>query len=286
MLGHKVWQTFSPCLDTYVTVRSEADSLRKHEIFDLSRIIEGVSAQSDEDLIRAVDKVAPSVVINCIGIVKQDKDAQDPVLAISVNALFPHLAARVCRARGIRLIQLSTDCVFSGSKGNHTEADFPDAADLYGRSKLLGEVVDDSSLTIRTSMIGRELTGCHGLLEWFLSQSGGTVRGFKRAIFSGFTTGALADIILNIVQHQPKLSGLWHVAAEPINKFDLLTLVKQTYGLQIVIEPDETFICDRSLDATRFRAATGFVPKSWREMITRMCADPTPYAQIRRANIA
>ena len=165
-----------------------------------------------------------------------------------------------------RLIHISTDCVFSGRKGNYSEDDLPDPPDLYGRSKLLGEVEGKNCLTIRTSMIGRELKGTHGLLEWLLSQRDAQVRGFKRAIFSGFTTQALADTIEEIVSEHRGLNGVWHVAAEPITKFDLLTLVKQTYGLAVEIEPDEAFVCDRSLNGSRFNSATGFRSPSWPEL--------------------
>jgi dTDP-4-dehydrorhamnose reductase len=284
MLGHKIWQRFSPRFDSYVTFRGPSLDYRRFGIFDESRAISNVCAEDFESIRRAFATAVPSVVVNCVGIVKQDASAQDPIAAISVNSLFPHRLAKLCRESGVRLIHLSTDCVFSGNKGNYSEVDPPDATDLYGRSKLLGEVEQEGALTIRTSMIGRELQGSHGLLEWFLSQTGRRVRGFKRAIFSGFTTLALAEVIANLIVEHPDLGGRWHVAAEPISKFDLLTLVKQTYGLAIDIEPDESFVCDRSLDGSRFREATGIRAASWPEMIERMRDDPTPYDEMRRMN--
>ncbi|MCA1594057.1 MAG: sugar nucleotide-binding protein, partial [Acidobacteria bacterium] len=181
-------------------------------------------------------------------------------------------------------VHLSTDCVFSGREGHYVEASAPDAGDLYGRTKLLGEVEGDHCLTVRTSMIGRELEGAHGLLEWFLNQDDKRVRGFKRAVFSGFTTTALADVLARIITEHADLSGVWHVAAAPVNKFDLLTLIKEVYGLKVEIEPDESFVCDRSLDDTRFRAATGFDAPAWPEMIARMRDDPTPYDEFRRVH--
>jgi dTDP-4-dehydrorhamnose reductase len=222
--------------------------------------------------------------VNCIGIVKQDQAAKDRYQSIAINALFPHQLARACAARGVRLIHLSTDCIFSGRRGNYKEADVSDAEDMYGRTKWLGELDYEHSLTLRTSMIGRELSGCHGLIEWFLSQRGKTVRGFKKAIFSGFTTTALSEIIAKVIANPDALQGVWHVAADPINKFDLLSMVKQAFQLDIEIEPDETFLCDRSLDDSRFRARTGFKPSSWEQMIDRMTHDTTPYDEIRRTN--
>jgi dTDP-4-dehydrorhamnose reductase len=284
MLGHKLWQTFRDRFDTYVTFRQSAASYAGHVIFDQSRALGGVSAQDFDSVVSALSRVRPEVVVNCIGIVKQDAAAKDALASISINALFPHRLARLCQATGVRLLHLSTDCVFSGRRGSYEEVDAADAEDLYGRSKLLGEVAAENCLTIRTSMIGRELAGAHGLLEWFLSQRGQSVRGFRRAIFSGFTTLALSEIIASIINDHAQLQGVWHVAAEPISKFDLLTLIKETADLEIEIEPDESFVCDRSLNDERFRRATGFVPPSWSAMISQLFQDTTPYAQIRRSH--
>lgn len=282
MLGHKVWQAFSQRFETYVTFRREPAAWLRLGMFDAARALSGVTAEDFDSVRRAFAIVHPEVAVNCIGIVKQDAAAKDPYQSISINALFPHRLARACRETGSRLIHLSTDCVFSGRKGNYTETDTADAEDLYGRTKLLGEVDYENSLTIRTSMIGRELAGSHGLVEWFLAQTGKQVRGFKQAVFSGFTTGVLSELIADIIERQVELSGVWHVAAEPINKFELLQLIKQTYGLDVQIDGDDTFTCDRSLDASRFRMAAGYRPPSWQEMIKRLHEDPTPYEEIRR----
>jgi dTDP-4-dehydrorhamnose reductase len=286
MLGHKVWQHFAKRLEAYATFRQSPSRYERFGIFDAARSMGHVSAEDFDSVIRAIESVHPDAIVNCIGIVKQDAAAKDAVSSITVNALFPHRLAHLCRASGVRLVHLSTDCVFSGSEGNYTEDARPDATDLYGRTKLLGEVDYDNCLTLRTSMIGRELQGSHGLIEWFLSEAaaGRQVRGFKRAVFSGLTTTALAQLIADLLLDHPRLSGVWHVAADPINKFDLLSLVKNSYGLNIEIEPDESFVCDRSLDASRFRAATGFTPQSWPGMIEQMRQDDNPYEQFRRTD--
>jgi dTDP-4-dehydrorhamnose reductase len=281
MLGHKLWQTLSPEFDSYVTFRSPFPGFGQLGVPDSGRTIAGVSAQDFDGVTRTLEALRPNVVVNCIGIVKQDAAAKDPVVSIAVNALFPHKLARACAEIDARLIHISTDCVFSGRKGNYAETDFPDADDLYGRTKFLGEVSDPNCITIRTSIIGRELKGRHGLLEWFLSQEGTRVRGFTRAIFSGFTTHALADVLLNVMTRHPELSGTWQVAAEPIDKFELLSLIKSVYRLNIEIEADSTFVCDRSLDGSRFRNATGMTPPTWPDMIHRMHDDPTPYNTLR-----
>jgi dTDP-4-dehydrorhamnose reductase len=284
MLGHKLWQTCAGRFDAYVTFRQSADFYAHLGIFEPTRALGGVSAQAFDSVKRAFAAVQPQVVVNCIGIVKQDAAAKDPYQSIAVNSLFPHRLAQLCAATGMRLIHISTDCVFTGRSGNYREDDVSDAEDLYGRTKLLGEPDYDHCLTLRTSMIGRELRGAHGLVEWFLGQQGKTVRGFKRAVFSGFTTAALADVIGDVIAGHRDLRGVWHVAADPINKFDLLSLVKQTYELDIEIEPDESFVCDRSLNGERFRRETGITAPSWPEMIAQMQADDTPYDELRRVN--
>ncbi|HEX7294742.1 MAG TPA: SDR family oxidoreductase, partial [Pyrinomonadaceae bacterium] len=210
--------------------------------------------------------------------------AKDAHASVLVNALFPHQLAGACKTIGARLIHLSTDCVFTGRRGRYRESDASDAEDIYGRTKWLGELHHDHCLTIRTSMIGRELAGTHGLVEWFLSQRGQTVRGFQKAVFSGLTTTALSNTIANVITENKNLHGVWHVAGDAINKLDLLRLVKQAFQVEVEIEPDQTFVCDRSLDDTRFRSATGFKPPTWEEMIEEMARDQTPYEEIRRTH--
>jgi dTDP-4-dehydrorhamnose reductase len=283
MLGHKLWHNWAGRFETHATVR-RAPGFSKSEFFDERNMLTGVSVEQFDTVAKAVELVQPEVVVNCIGIVKQDAAARDPVTSIGVNSLFPHRLAQLCGANQSRLIHLSTDCVFSGGAGNYSEIDGTDADDLYGRTKALGEVDYDDCLTIRTSMVGRELQGSHGLIEWFLGQQGKTVRGFMRARFSGLTTNALADVIADIITHQPQLRGTWHLAADPISKFDLLSQVRDQFELDIKIEPDETFICDRTLNGERFRNATGITAPSWPDMIAGMRADPLPYDELRRLN--
>lgn len=282
MLGHKLCQVASKRIETAATVRETRPTAEALGLSSQVRVIGGVEATDLASVERAVASAQPDAVVNCVGIVKQSPLAQDPITSITVNALFPHQLARICRESGARLVHLSSDCVFSGHKGHYVEGDVSDAEDLYGRSKFLGEVGEPDTITLRTSMIGRELHGANGLVEWFLSQKGKAARGFRRSIFSGFTTIALSKIILDVVIPQPELSGMWHVASEPIRKLDLLTLIKEVYRLDVRIEPEETVICDRSLNGERFQRATGFVAPSWKTMIEEMYHDPTPYSELRR----
>ena len=282
MLGHKLWQVLTNHFDTYITLRTNFDVYARFKLFERSHTLDCVDTQNFDAVVRAVSAVRPEVIINCVGIVKQHAAAKDPLSSISVNSLFPHRLAHLCRAAGIRLLHISTDCVFSGRKGNYVETDIADAEDLYGKTKLLGEPSYDRCLTLRTSVIGRELTTSHGLLEWFISQQGKRVAGYTGAIFSGFTTNALAQLIVRIIKEEPEIQGICHVASESVSKLELLSLIKEIYRLNIQIEPDETVVCDRSLDAGRFRHLTKFVPQPWPDMIEQMFKDSTPYAEFRR----
>jgi len=209
------------------------------------------------------------VVINCVGVVKQLESAEDPLVVLPINALLPHRLVRLCETNGARFVHVSTDCVFSGKRGNYQEHDPADADDLYGRSKYLGEVDYPNAITLRTSIIGHELSTTHGLIGWFLSQAG-QVRGYRRAIFSGLPTVELARVIRDYVLSQPELRGVYHVSAAPISKYDLLTLVAKTYGRTTQIVPDDNVVIDRSLDSLRFRQATGYEPPVWLDLVRRM----------------
>jgi dTDP-4-dehydrorhamnose reductase len=191
---------------------------------------------------------------------------------LELNALLPHQLAFVAQKAGARLVHFSTDCVFSGKKGNYVETDFPDAEDLYGRTKLLGETHYPHTLTLRTSMIGRELSRKTSLVEWFVAQRG-PVQGYRRAIYTGFTTLEIARLVEQLITEHPEANGLWHVSSEPISKFDLLGLVRKHFGLDTEIVPDDTFVCDRSLRSDRFRSAFGYTPPTWDKMIQELAQD-------------
>lgn len=252
----------------YGTIRSQR--WKQYFTRDIAdHLLSGIDVEQNDALVTAFVESRPDVVINCVGLVKQLANAEDPLLTIPLNSLLPHRLARLCELSQARLIHVSTDCVFSGEKGGYRETDFPDAKDLYGKSKLLGEVHSQNAVTLRTSIIGHELQGNHGLLEWFLSQKE-TCKGYRRAIFSGFPTAALAQLIRDVVIARPELTGLYHVAAQPISKFDLLSLIAKVYGKSISIQPDDTIEIDRSLNATLFHEKTGYEAPSWPELIGMM----------------
>ncbi len=284
MLGHKVYQHLQGRAEVYGAAR-EGSPGRDLPLFgDGSRLVTGLDGEAPETIRPVLEAARPDAVVNCVGVIKQLKDAEDPVKTIAVNALFPHLLARACRERGARLVHVSTDCVFSGEKGGYREEDPSDAKDLYGRTKHLGEVTRGDCVTLRTSIIGRELKTTYGLLEWFLSQRGRKVDGYTHAVFSGVTTQVLAEVIWSVLARCPGLRGLYHVAAAPIAKFDLLALVSEVLDLDIEIAPSSRERCDRSLDGSRFAAETGLAVPPWREMVEALAKDATPYNEWRSAH--
>jgi dTDP-4-dehydrorhamnose reductase len=280
MLGHKLWQMASGRTETWATVR-DARTLRSDMPFDGRRLVAGVHAEHFDTVVRAFASVRPDVVVSCIGVVKQRGEAKDPITSLKVNSLFPHRLAGLCGAAGARLIHISTDCVFSGRSGRYREADEPDAIDLYGRTKQLGEVTGPGLLTLRTSIVGRELATAQGLVEWFLAQRE-RAPGFTKAIFSGLTTTELSRVILGIVESHQHLQGIYHVASTPISKHDLLGLMNSAFKRRLTIEPDDSLRIDRSLDGTRFNEITAYRAPDWPAMIAEMAADPTPYDKWRQ----
>lgn len=277
MLGHKVNQVMSERHETFVTLRDRELALAYPAIFSKANIIDRVDAQDADSISRAFSLAKPDVVVNCIGVVKQLATSKDSLISIFVNSLFPHQIALKCASIGARLITISTDCVFSGKEGNYSETDKPDPEDLYGNSKLLGEVTSDNALTIRTSIIGRQIHSTHALLEWFLKQRGGRANGYRKAIFTGFPTLILARIIEEVMETHPDLCGVRHVAANPISKFELLNLINQIFKLEVEIAPDDSFDCNRALNAARFQSETGIKPESWEVMIQQMYEDEASY---------
>ena len=277
MLGHKLYQRLGSRFDVYGTIRKDFDAVAKFGIFEKDRIIGNIDGFSSESLRRAIDEVKPDFVINAIGVIKQIPTSKDVIHALTLNSILPQRLAEFANEDGFRLITISTDCVFDGVKGNYSEAETPDARDLYGLSKLLGEINSPNALTIRTSIIGRELETGHSIVEWFLGNRGGRVKGYTRAIYTGFPTIVMAGIIADIIAERPELHGVWHVSSDPITKFDLLTMLNKQFDTGVEIEPSDEVVIDRSLNSTNFRELTGFMPISWEGLVDMIATDPTPY---------
>lgn len=283
MLGHKVLQHFAEQgADVTGVVRDarERSPLARLPLFAGDNIIWGADAL-DWALVRStLQAQRPDVVVNALGIIKQRDLASASAPSIQLNSLLPHLLAEAMAAWNGRLVHISTDCVFSGARGHYAETDPSDADDLYGRSKFLGEVRDaGNAVTLRSSIIGRELRHHQSLLDWFLAQRGGQAQGYRRVIYSGLTTIEMARVIDKVIHQHPGLHGLYQVASEAISKHDLLVLLAATYGLDVTITPVDTPVNDKSLVGDRFKAATGYVAPPWPELAAALAADPTPYGE-------
>ncbi|MDO9085175.1 MAG: SDR family oxidoreductase [Anaerolineaceae bacterium] len=281
MLGHRLWMNLRKNHEVWITVRGEHNPFPHIPEFPEEFIRYRVDGLMFEEITRALASIQPDLVINCIGLIKQMGHlARDPLFSIQLNSLLPHRISLICRAAKIRMIHVSTDCVFSGKRGNYTVDDQSDAEDLYGRTKFLGEVHYPHCVTLRTSIIGLELKNRLGLIEWFLAQEG-TIKGFTKAIYTGFTTDELSRIINDYVIPNNELHGLYHVSSEPISKYDLLMLAKESFKQDINILPEEEFFSDRSLNSTNFRTITGYQPPLWQAMIAEMASSYPFYKKLR-----
>ena len=280
MLGHKLFQILRERFPgTICTSRQNVRQtpFDRVDVLQGDDVISGVDVMDFERLHGILAESEPDYILNCVGIIKQRKEAHDAIQSITVNSLLPHKLAEMAREWGGRVIHFSTDCVFSGKCGGYDEQDESDADDLYGKSKFLGEVTTDNAITLRTSIIGRELVKHKSLLDWFLSQNHKTVVGFTRVIYSGVTTNQMAEVVTNIIRNNLRLSGLYQVVSEPISKYDLLGLVREAFGLDIEIEPDEKVVSDRSMKGDKLRDAIGYVSPPWQVLIKNLADDPTPY---------
>jgi len=281
MLGHQLCRLLPERMEVWATFREASKSFG---FLPEARMIDKVLVQDAARVQEVLDTIKPDAVVNAVGIVKQRDEAKQAVPSIQVNALFPHQLADLCVERGIRVVQISTDCVFSGFRGNYSEIDVPDPVDLYGRTKLLGELNRPGCLTLRTSIIGWQLNTFSSLLSWFALQRNKHIKGYRKAIYSGFSTTVLARLIGDILQTRPDLSGIYQVSSEPISKFDLLVKLRDILGWNdIVIDADEQFFCDRSLSSARFSMATGWRSPTWEAMLQGLASEwpyyEEPYTQ-------
>ncbi len=280
MLGHKMFQTLGTrSFETCTTIRGrlEDSPLYQSELLENGQVIPGVEVFDFDNVHATLTNVKPDVVVNCVGVIKQRDAAHESVESITINALLPHRLAELCDQIGARLIHFSTDCVFNGEKGAYEESDPSDATDLYGRTKFLGEVSGPGALTLRSSIIGRELYNYRSLLEWFLAQDGEKIKGFSKALYAGMTTNRMSHLVASLISDQPALSGMYQVSGPWISKYDLLLLLRDAFNLQIEIELDDEVDIDRTLVGDRFASEVGFQTASWQDMVTELASDPTPY---------
>ena len=283
MLGHKAVQVLRKKYEVYATIRNDFSSVENLGIFEKANTFSNVDIENQDVLKNIIVDLQPEIILNAVGIIKQLESSKNVIKTLTVNSIFPHQLAEFAAAIGAKVMTISTDCVFRGDKGNYKEEDISDATDVYGKSKNLGELYGENCLTLRTSIIGREIGTAHSLVEWFLSNRGGQVKGFTNAIYSGFPTVVLMEIISSLITDHPHLHGLYHVASRPINKYELIKLINEKFDAGIKIEPFADFYMDRSLNSEKFEDTTGFVSPAWETMIEQMASDPTPYEDWRKS---
>jgi dTDP-4-dehydrorhamnose reductase len=278
LLGHKMWQRLSARLgDVYVTLRKSKKLYEKCGLFRSSKAIDQVELNDFSRLKNVLDDIKPAIVINCAGVTLRNPEATDTISSITMNALLPHKVLAWCKENGAKAIHFSTVCVFDGKDGHYDENSPPNARDIYGRTKSLGDLIDPQALTIRSSFIGRELQAGTELMEWFLSQRGKKIKGFRRAIFTGVTTSVMADIVADIIERFPDMSGLYHLSSEVISKHDLLGLLRDACKVDVEIEPDDAYECRRDLDDRKLRQAIGFRCPSWKQMAEDLAGESALY---------
>jgi dTDP-4-dehydrorhamnose reductase len=272
MIGHSLYQNLTlNGFETFITLRKDLDTylINGHPICDSACAFHNLNALYPEDYIKLIKKIKPNVVINALGVINKSNTIHNLYKTVLINSAFPHYIHKFTQEMNCKFIQITTDCVYSGKKGNYRESDVPDPVSFYGRSKLLGDICSEGALTLRISTIGRELFNKYGLLEWFLA-SKDSIMGYDQAIYSGFPTNEFSSIVVDILNNHSNLEGLFHISSDPISKYELLLLLKNEYKKNIDIIKDDSFQCDRSLNSDRYRKKTGFKPSSWIQMIKTM----------------
>lgn len=265
LLGHRVFINLSKNKKFNVigTVRGKA----RHNIFLNKKVIKNFNIRNLFGLNKKIKKINPDFIINCIGITNKKTGRTNKNQIVLTNSILPHYLDNLSVILKYKLIHISTDCVFQGKKNFYSEKDTCDVQDLYGLSKYLGEIRNTKNLTIRTSIIGHELSEKNGLLEWFLSKK--KVKGFSKVIYSGLTTNELSNILESCISKY-RMKGLYQVSSNPISKFELLKLINKIYEKSIKINKDVSVKKKLILKSSKFYKKTNYKVKSWKKQIQEM----------------
>lgn len=270
MLGHMLVNNFNLDFDLWCTVRNKSEKLLHVLNIDKDKIIDKINVEDFDNLHNLIMEIKPDVVVNCIGVVKQVSDAKNINKSLLINSLLPNYLKLLSSLYSFRLIHISTDCVFSGNKGNYKEEDICDASDIYGKTKMLGEINQHNCLTLRTSFIGPEIETNNGLLNWFINNNNEEISGYKNALFSGFTSMELSKIIKRIIIDYKYINGIYHLSSYTISKFDLLNLINDIFNLRKNIIPLEEPFINRSLNSDKLKNILNFDFLPWDNMIEEL----------------
>jgi dTDP-4-dehydrorhamnose reductase len=278
LIGHRLFKELSDSFEVFGTLHQSKELYSDFIMFSTQNVIENVDVSEFDILKGVLNAVNPDVIINCVGITKRKAEINKPIDVLTINSVFPHKLANWAKISNKRVIHFSTDCVFDGKTGNYTEASLTTAEDVYGRTKALGEINYDHTLTIRSSFIGQELFGKTELLEWFLAQNGGKIKGYTKTFYSGVSTIFMARVIKNIIANFPKLSGLYNLAPDkPISKFELLSIANEAYKHNVEIIPDDTHIHFPTLNGSKLRHKINLIIPSWEKMMSELAEDKNYY---------
>lgn len=281
LIGHKLLQELSENFEVFGTLHKTKLHYGNLSLFSSKNIIECVDVANFEILKGVFFAVNPDVILNCVGITKRKIDENNPLEVLTVNSVFPHQLANWAKTNKKRIIHFSTDCVFDGKVGNYNESSLTTADDIYGRTKALGEINYNHTLTIRSSFIGQELFDKTELLDWFLAQNGKQIKGFTNTFYSGVSTIFMANVVANIILNYPNLSGLYQLAPDkPISKYDLLCLAKEAFDVNVEIIPESEHVHLPTLDASKLKREISIEVPSWNEMMKELASNKSFYSNL------
>jgi dTDP-4-dehydrorhamnose reductase len=272
MIGHKMYQILSKFKeDTWVTLRNDLSTYSFSSIYNYEKVIDNIDLTDFNKLSRILNEIKPDIILNASGITIRRGVEKIKSNTILINSALPHFLNEWVSFNNKRLIHFSTDCVFSGKKGDYLDTDIKDAYDLYGSTKSLGEIIDSQfAVTLRGSMIGRELENKTELFEWFLKQKNKKIKGFSEVIYSGITTVKMAEIILTLINNYPNLTGIYNISSKPITKLALLKLCNEYFDVNAIIEMDGSYSSNKNLISEKFFNHIGMKQPNWEDLIKQL----------------
>jgi dTDP-4-dehydrorhamnose reductase len=282
MIGHKMYQMISKVhMDTWVTLRNDITTYIYSNIYNNEKVIGNIDLSDFKKLLHTLNEIKPDIILNACGITIRRGVEEVKSNTILINSVLPHILNEWVSLNNKRLIHFSTDCVFSGKKGDYLDTDIKDAYDLYGSTKSLGEIVDSKfAITLRGSMIGRELENKTELFEWFLQQSNNKIKGFSEVIYAGITTVKMAEIVLRLINFYPNLSGIYNISSKPISKYDLLKMCNEHFEINSIIEMDNSYKSNKNLISDKFFIEIGIEKPNWIDLIRQLKDDSLIYTNL------
>ena len=269
MIGHKIAQSLSK---EHTIIGSSRKNIKSEDlgINDCELITHDFLK---DDILEILDKINPEIIVNCAGITIRRGINDNYDNTILLNSNLPHIIDDWTERNQSKLIHFSSDCVFSGKKGNYLDESIPDATDLYGLSKSRGEVKSKNTLTIRCSIIGREIFNHTELFEWIYSMRGKQIKGYNNVLYSGVTSIWMGRVLKKILKYHTELSGIYNISSEPITKYSLLNLINEHFKLGIEISRDNKIKSNKVLISKKFTEITDINPPNWDDLMTELKED-------------